>query len=301
MPTTEFLIWAAVAVLLASAIGFAAGFWYARLSAGWALQRARFQVAKLFQIVISTLEAAQQTCDFLERCPNLRLNATQVGQLDRKRSRLVESMANIIKRHQATLANALQDAQKRKRQKRGLVDIQWVSSPDDKRTGLPGRSAFEQNLNLLLKAGTEADQPSGLLMIKVDKADQLQRRFGRQGAENLLRNMAGVICRSVRGQDLVCQYSTDAFGILIPAIEPQDGRELAETIRNTVRQHKPQLGESGPEVLVTASFGFSSCRPNDSIDLVMSRANDALLKSQRHGRNQLHVYDDGTLVHCLAG
>ena len=82
--------------------------------------------------------------------------------------------------------------------------------------------------------------------------------------------------------------------------DDQTLRRLAQTICDTVRHYHFRLEESGPEVLVTASFGLTQCRPGDNADLILNRVENALAKSQRRGRNQLHLHNGDLLVQCLA-
>ena len=116
-----------------------------------------------------------------------------------------------------------------------------------------------------------------------------------------MRNVIRVVLRAARDADSVCHYNGSTFGVLMPNVDDSTGRKLAEAIRQTVRQYHFRLDESGPEVLVTASFGYTTCLPDDNHDLALNRAGNALAKSERRGRNQLHVHDGNTLANCLVG
>ncbi len=48
---------------------------------------------------------------------------------------------------------------------------------------------------------------------------------------------------------------------------PLTGMKIAEKIRETVRNYHFRVDDNGPEVLVTASFGYANCGPGDSADL----------------------------------
>jgi two-component system, cell cycle response regulator len=154
---------------------------------------------------------------------------------------------------------------------------------------------------LLLKAGAENGGRSGLLLVRVDKLDQLKARFGHGGAGHFLQKMAGVLVRAIREPDLVCRFSEDTFAVLVPCIEADAARRLADAIRNAVRHHTFRLNADGPEVLVTASFGCTCCLPDDAPDLALDRVADALSRSQRRGRNQLHFHDGGNTAHLVTG
>ena len=117
----------------------------------------------------------------------------------------------------------------------------------------------------------------------------------------MLRKMAAVVCRGGRDEDLLCRYSNDTLALLMPMVDTTTGRLLAQKIRDSVRSFHFRLEESGPEVFVSASYGFTVCEPADNGDLVVNRAGNAVSRSQRRGRNQLHLHDGETAVHRLAG
>jgi diguanylate cyclase (GGDEF)-like protein len=109
--------------------------------------------------------------------------------------------------------------------------------------------------------------------------------------------VAAVIARAVREQDLVCRLTEDSFGILFPSVDGDAGQKLAQAVRNSIRFHTFRLHDIGPEVLVTASFGYTACTPKDRAETVLSQAGDALARSSHRGRNQLHLADGASVVH----
>jgi diguanylate cyclase (GGDEF)-like protein len=169
--------------------------------------------------------------------------------------------------------------------------VEWVKSPQDQVSGLPDKRAFDANLAAMLARGTETQIDSGLLLIRMDKAETLARRVGAAGLERLLSRLVSVIVRSARDQDLVCRLSHDTMALLCPSLAPLAGSALADKIRDAVRNHHFRADDIGPEVLVTASFGYANCAPGDAAELVRDRAGDGLARSQSLGRNQLHIHD----------
>ncbi len=98
----------------------------------------------------------------------------------------------------------------------------------------------------------------------------------------------------------MCRLTEDSFGVLFPSVDAEAGRRLAQAVRNSVRFHTFRLHDVGPEVLVTASFGYATCTPEDDAETALVRAGDALARSIRRGRNQLHLADGQSVVHCAA-
>lgn len=296
---TDLWVWAGCALLLTAALGFAAGVLYARMSVKWAFRRARTRLSKLYTLVLETLETAQDTCSLLERFPDLLLTAEQSEKLERKQIRLLETVSRIVEAQRQIKSAAVEQTAHKVHPEEFSID--WLRSPEDLNIGVPDRSAFDANLKTMLKMGCQAEIESALMLIKVDKLDHLKNRFDIRGSETFMRLMASLVCRALRDKDLLCRFGDDTFAVLMPGTHSGNGPRLAQAIRSTVRNHHFRLEESGPEVLVTASFGYTVCYPEDNIDLALNRAGNALAKSQRRGRNQLHVHNGNTLVHCLTG
>ena len=295
--TADFAMVAAAALLFTACLGFAAGMWYARMASTWALERAGREITRLFQVVLANLDSAQRACGVLEKFPNLALTPDQTDQLDRRRTTLLDTVTRIVDSRRAIAELAASRPAPRPED----FKLSFARTPEDLTTKLPDRAAFDANLAAMIAAGTESAIDCGLLLVKIDKFDHLRTRFGKTGAEPFLQKMAGVLCRSIREEDLVCRFGEETFAVLVPAIGHEAGRLLADGIRNAVRNYHFRKDESGPEVLVTASFGYTAIPPRDDAELALNRAADALDKSQRRGRNQLHVHDGAAVAMCAAG
>ena len=299
MSSTDLMLLVIITLFVSAVVGFVSGIFYERAAARRALSRAGKHLSRLIEVVVQSLEAAQKACITLEKFPNLALSPKQLQRLESKQSSLLETVTRVVGSQQALVeAVAEQSASK---PKPAEFEIDWQRQPEDSKSGIPDRVAFDDNLRALLAAGQTANVDSGLLLIKVDKFDQLQSRYGTADAEAFLRKVVGVVCRAGRDEDLLCRYSTDMLALLMPQVDSAAGRVVAQKIRDSVRSCRFRLDATGPEVLITASFGYTVCDPADNPDLVVNRAGNALAKSQRRGRNQLHLHDGSTPVHCLAG
>jgi diguanylate cyclase (GGDEF)-like protein len=290
-----------IAILfVATGSGFFAGFFCARMSERRAYERARAGVTQLYQTILQTLDAARELCGLLEKYPGTILKVEQTAQLEKRQGGLLEALTRIITRHAppAPPPEAVEAAQATLQSE--PFHVNWLMHPVDPATDLPDRAAFESNLSALLAASRAAGRESSLLLVRVDKLSALVARFGQPHVEKLIKRLAGVVCRAVRDEDLVCRCNSETLGILFPKLDIEGATRLGSAVRDSVRNYHFHADETGPEVLLTASFGCTPCRPDENVELVLNRAFDALSKSQRLGRNQLHVHDGAALVHCAA-
>jgi diguanylate cyclase (GGDEF)-like protein len=290
-------------MFLAAASGFGAGFACARWSDRRAFQRARTGVNRLFQTVLESIDGARDLCRLLERYPGKFLQTDQMAQLEKRQGGLLEAISRIVDRHADTPEPEPEALVECPPPPSPVITprLNWLRNPVDPNTDLPDRSAFDANLKSLVEVCRAGEGVGSLLLIRVDKMSALAARYGQANLDKLLRRMAMVVCRASRDDDLVCRCNPETLGVLMPGIDLEAATRLGKVIRDSVRSAQFRIEETGPEVLFTASFGCTVCRPDENAELVFDRAMDALTKSQRLGRNHLHVHDGEALVHCTAG
>jgi len=293
-----FWVGAFVAFLVGSLVSFFIGLTLGRTEVQRGIRRAGKEVAQLVRVMVSTLETAHQASAALESLSAFQLSTAHRDLLAASKQRLLDSFSNIeemtkqVSSEPQPIVEPTPDVEK--------ITLEWkLSTTDtDNATGLPGKTALELNLSHLLDVCNSSETKAGLLLIKIDKYDQLQTRFGKNGAGQFLTSLISVVCKAIRDEDLVCQYNADTVTVLLPDVTEETGYKVAAAIRNSVRNHHFRLEAGSPEVLVTASFGFTLCHAGDNADLILNRAANALAKSRKRGRNQLHISSGSKLLYC---
>jgi two-component system, cell cycle response regulator len=293
----EFWLIGGIFVIMTAVIGFFLGQHHANGSSERAFKKARKSLTELFGLVIDSIGSAQKACGLLDSFPNLKLFEAQRERLDLKRTKLAETFTSIAEQHQEI---PVEEEPVVPELPPEPVAIQWERSPEDALTKLPTRDAFNKNMTTLLEMSQQSGVQNGLLLVNVDKSEHLRSRFGQKGIEEFTRRIGSLVCRSIRDEDFVCRYHFSMFAVLFPSVDGGIGQILSQSIRDTIRNHHFRVEEGGPEVLVTASFGYTTFTSQDSIDLIVNRASTALSKSQKKGRNQLHSHDGQTMTLCAA-
>ena len=78
------------------------------------------------------------------------------------------------------------------------------------------------------------------------------------------------------------RWGGEEFMIICPQVGREGLIQVAGNLRAIIDAHE----FAGPGHL-TAGFGVSLCRPEDTIDRVISRADSALYGSKQNGRNRV--------------
>jgi diguanylate cyclase (GGDEF)-like protein len=292
--------WLTIAVMTAGTLlaGFAAGVLCAPGLHAWWLNRSCRQLRKLFETTLAELNRAAELCQQLQQRQPRSLSAAEWSQFDRSQQRLVAMLDELREfRLDAITQTGLLTAESLGEPAAPTVvaarafEIHWERAAVDPTGRLPDRAAFEHNLQRVIAAGQQHHQSSGLLLIKLDKAEHLAQRFGAELVAALTQQLTETIRHTVRPIDLVTQWSDQQWAVLVPSVSPMSGARLADTVRTAVRQHRFVLAPNGPEFVVTASFGYSPILPAEPQGLSVDRAEQALAKSQAAGRNQLHMHE----------
>ncbi|WP_069201961.1 sensor domain-containing diguanylate cyclase [Bhargavaea cecembensis] len=153
----------------------------------------------------------------------------------------------------------------------------------DPLTGLPNRRAFEEKLGSLLERMEKGGPSVAFLMLDIDRFKSVNDTYGHDTGDEVLKTVAHVLGRESDGF-LASRIGGEEFGVLLDgavAIEER-AAEFAEEIRRAVE-------ESESPVRVTVSVGVAAARIGESASDVYKRADDALYRSKREGRNLVSV------------
>lgn len=163
-------------------------------------------------------------------------------------------------------------------------------SQTDGLTGLWNMRMFSIMADREFLRVSRTGKPFSIVMLDADNLKPVNDVHGHQAGSKLIWHMAKMIKSNLRVTDLVARYGGDEFVLLLSETEPAYGHMVAERIRTTV-ENTPLVLENGETVKVTMSLGIASYpRDDETIQGVMSKADEALYASKRNGKNRCTVY-----------
>jgi diguanylate cyclase (GGDEF)-like protein len=157
-------------------------------------------------------------------------------------------------------------------------------STTDGLTGLWNRAhinhVLEQELNSHLRHGN----PCSLIMIDVDYFKVVNDTHGHQLGDSVLIEFAKLLSDGTRVTDAVGRWGGEEFIVVCPDTDITAAVALAEKLRKLVESHVfPVVGSK------TGSFGVASFCASDEFDTAVSRADAALYRAKRNGRNKVEI------------
>jgi diguanylate cyclase (GGDEF)-like protein len=161
----------------------------------------------------------------------------------------------------------------------------------DPLTGLPNRRLLEDRLEHALSLTHRRQGTVAVLFCDVDHFKDVNDAHGHRGGDEVLRNVARRLETVVRDNDTVARAGGDEFVVVLEdLVDPTEATRVAERARLALNEPIPL---DAVEVRVSVSVGVSlNANPDDNVDSLLRRADDALYQAKRRGRDQIAFADD---------
>ncbi|MFO1243212.1 MAG: GGDEF domain-containing protein [Rickettsiales bacterium] len=156
-------------------------------------------------------------------------------------------------------------------------------------TGVFNRKAFDRAVDELIVQTEEAQSPLCMLMVDIDYFKKFNDEYGHLIGDEVLKMVAKFMKECVKGKDIVARFGGEEFAVILPATPIQGAMIVAENIRRAISSKELKHKSTGESFgTVTVSIGVAAYRHGqDSVPLMIKRADDALYRSKRGGRNKV--------------
>jgi diguanylate cyclase (GGDEF)-like protein len=177
-------------------------------------------------------------------------------------------------------------------QKRAEQALQALATSDGL-TGLANRRSFDQALAIEWARARRTRSPISLLLVDVDHFKSYNDVYGHQQGDDCLRTIASAIRKSsMRPADVAARYGGEEFAILLPDTDSEGAHDAAARLRSEVRRRRLAHRASGAGPHMTVSIGIATQVPvEDSSELLVARADQALYAAKRGGRDRVVVWE----------
>jgi diguanylate cyclase (GGDEF)-like protein len=166
-----------------------------------------------------------------------------------------------------------------------LQETLRTGSERDPLTDLYNRRHLEISLQRELARARRHDFPVSLIMLDVDHFKAFNDNNGHDAGDEVLKNVAQVLKRHTRVEDVACRYGGEEFLLVLPACPVDDAYAKAEAIREAIAQLRVfSRGIALP--LITASLGVACCpQDGERMEDLIASADAALYRAKSTGRN----------------
>jgi len=158
-----------------------------------------------------------------------------------------------------------------------------LQASTDTLTGLLNRRSFSERV----AAVPDHLHPIAMAMADLDHFKVLNDTYGHETGDRALRLFSRVLRDTLRASDVASRYGGEEFAIAFPDCSAVD----ATRALNTVRAQLDAAITVGGLPKFTVSFGVTEAEPGEEMDAVLRRADDALLRAKREGRDRVVLHD----------
>jgi diguanylate cyclase (GGDEF)-like protein/PAS domain S-box-containing protein len=158
----------------------------------------------------------------------------------------------------------------------------------DSLTGIANRREFtrivESEIDRVKRYGT----PLSLIMYDLDHFKRVNDTFGHDVGDDVLQTVSRLVKENIRSVDVTGRWGGEEFMVLLPQTDLDSANKVAEKLRQAIELHRfNKVGQ------VTASFGLTQFVPEDDIELLTKRVDEALYQAKKRGRNCVEILVGG--------
>ncbi len=165
--------------------------------------------------------------------------------------------------------------------KEKIAEVEYLSLTDPL-TGIANRRKIQAVLEEEIIRSDRMSQPLSVISIDLDHFKKINDTYGHETGDIVLKLVAEAITSGIRGIDHAGRMGGEEFIIICPDTPECGVVNLAEKLRLAVENLEvPGAGK------ITASFGCALRLPDESIDRLLSRADNALYRAKELGRNRV--------------
>jgi len=171
---------------------------------------------------------------------------------------------------------------------RDNVQLSIEMAITDALTGLHNRRYMESHLSTLIDQAVGRGKPLSVLVVDIDYFKAINDTHGHDAGDDVLREFALRLRKSIRGIDLACRYGGEEFVIVMPETDKAVATMVAERLRRRIATEPFAVGQDGNRIEVTISIGIAAvCGTKDTAAALLKRADQALYRAKRDGRNRV--------------
>lgn len=163
----------------------------------------------------------------------------------------------------------------------------------DALTGLYNRHYLNAHLDNTVRQSIHNNKPLSLMIMDMDHFKQVNDTYGHDVGDQVLKQLADIIIKTVRSADLAARFGGEEFVVLMPETDKKQGWDAAERLRKIIENYEFRFSGSPGTLKKTVSIGVAFLDElGDSGQALVKRADEALYRAKNGGRNRVVASED---------
>ena len=198
----------------------------------------------------------------------------------------LQQSTRLMQSQQEHFLSQLHSAQDEIKTLRSKLERAQLAATIDGLTELLNRAAFTR---VLERALGRPSRGVALVMLDIDHFKQFNDQYGHPLGDRVLQHVAQTLRHSLPDNANAARYGGEEFCVVLEQCpDLASARAFAEQLRLKIQSLRIRARGDGKVLdTITASFGVALAVPDDTLDSLLTRADDALYQAKRNGRNQV--------------
>ncbi len=158
---------------------------------------------------------------------------------------------------------------------------------EDQLTGALNRRGLDDALEREAARADRGGTSLCIALIDIDNFKKINDAFGHQVGDIVLVHLVAIIRETIRANDLIGRYGGEEFLLLLPDSRIDVATAVMARLRRELAGKPISWGKQ--QLLVTFSAGVATRAPDEAIEALIHRADQALYEAKRVGKDRVIV------------
>ncbi len=163
------------------------------------------------------------------------------------------------------------------------------ASTHDALTGIANRRLLTERLREESERAKRYARPLCLVMVDIDRFKVINDEHGHEVGDNVLMEVVRVMEAEIREHDLCGRWGGEEFLLMMPETTRDQAVRVMERLRQAVANLRVRINDNA--LSVTVSLGMAELRADENYSSAINRADVALLRAKRNGRDRYELAD----------
>jgi diguanylate cyclase (GGDEF)-like protein len=155
----------------------------------------------------------------------------------------------------------------------------------DPLTGLPNRRYALDRLSQEWASSQRSRTPLTCMVVDLDHFKQVNDTYGHDAGDQVLREVAVVLRKTLRATDVVCRIGGEEFVVICRDTDTVTSWNCAERLRQNVAEHVTRVGSAEIHMTISIGIAHGGSSVND-VEMLLKQADLATYESKKAGRNR---------------
>lgn len=200
---------------------------------------------------------------------------------------------NALERRLKDYQRVLEDAVDKRTKELNNINVKLnILATIDSLSGVKNRRSFFESCGPMVSYNRREKKQLAVLMIDIDKFKLINDNYGHGIGDDIIKLMAQTTLNTLRKSDVFGRLGGEEFAAVLPSTSIRGAKKAADNIREEI-ENLDYISSKSQVIKFTVSIGIAMLQAHDvDLDAVLHRADLALYKAKKLGRNRVEFSND---------